>query len=104
VGTAYSFTYAATGTTPVAFNVTVGALPPGLTLSSAGVLAGTPITAGTYPGTVTASNGTTPNGSQAFSITIAEKASSGGGGGGALDGFSLLGLGLFAWLRRKITS
>jgi hypothetical protein len=104
VGTAYSFTYAATGTAPISYSVSTGALPPGLTLSSAGVLSGTPTTAGTFTGTVTASNGTAPNASQGLSITIAEKASSGGGGGGALDGFSLLGLGLLAWMRRKIGS
>ncbi len=69
VNSAYSHTYTATGTTPITYSVTVGSLPPGLTLV-AGVLSGTPPTAGTYSGTVTAANGVLPNASQAFSITI----------------------------------
>ncbi|HUN06755.1 MAG TPA: putative Ig domain-containing protein, partial [Aggregatilineales bacterium] len=70
VGTAYSHTYTASGTAPISFALTSGALPPGLTLSSAGVLSGNPTTAGTFTGTVTASNGVAPNASQPFSITI----------------------------------
>ena len=53
VGTAYTDTLtAAGGTTPYTWSVNAGSLPPGLTLSSAGVLAGTPTTAGNYPFTV----------------------------------------------------
>jgi hypothetical protein len=37
--------------------VTSGSLPPGLTLSSSGVISGTPTATGTYTGTVTATNG-----------------------------------------------
>ena len=49
-GTAYSTTLTATGgTLPYTWSVNAGTLPPGLTLSSAGVLAGTPTTAGSYP-------------------------------------------------------
>ena len=49
VGTAYSDTLTATGgTTPYTWSVNAGSLPPGITLSSAGVLAGTPTTAGSY--------------------------------------------------------
>jgi hypothetical protein len=65
---------------PQAFNITVASPP---VITSAEKLGGT---VGTYTGTVTASNGTTPNSSQGFSITIAEKASSVGGGDGALEG------------------
>ena len=68
VGVAYSFTYTATNSPT--FSAT--SLPPGLTLSAAGILSGTPTTAGTYPVTVTASNGTAPNATQTFSITIAQ--------------------------------
>jgi hypothetical protein len=71
VGVVYAFTYTATGTTPITFNVTSGALPPGLTLSSSGAISGTPTLAGTFTGTVTASNGTLPNATQNFSILIA---------------------------------
>jgi hypothetical protein len=58
VGTAYSFTYAATGYPTPTFAVTAGTLPAGLTLSGAGVLSGTPTgTGGVSDGfTVTASN------------------------------------------------
>ena len=69
VGTAYSFTYTATGSPTPTFAVTAGSLPTGLSLSTAGAITGTPSVAGAYTGTVTASNagGTT---TQNFSITI----------------------------------
>ena len=70
VGRAYSHTYTATGSGTITYSVTAGALPAGLTLSSAGVISGTPTTAGTFTGTVTAANGTAPNATQAFSILI----------------------------------
>src|SRR5690606_29966993 len=70
MGVAYSHTYTATGTAPISFALTAGSLPPGLTLSSAGVISGTPTTAGTYIGQVTASNGTAPDAVQTFNITI----------------------------------
>ena len=50
---AYSDTLTATGgTTPYTWSVNAGTLPPGLTLSAAGVLSGTPTTTGSYPFTV----------------------------------------------------
>jgi uncharacterized repeat protein (TIGR01451 family) len=53
VGIAYSYTLTATGgTTPYTWSVNAGTLPPGITLSSAGVLSGTPTTIGSYPFTV----------------------------------------------------
>jgi DNA-binding beta-propeller fold protein YncE len=50
----------------------VGALPGGLSLSSAGLLAGKPVagSGGVYPITITASNGILPNASQAFTATV----------------------------------
>jgi hypothetical protein len=68
VGVAYNFTCTATGTTPIGFTAT--GLPTGLSISTSGVISGTPTTAGTFPGTITATNGTLPNASQAFSIVI----------------------------------
>ena len=62
VSTAYSQTFTASGgTAPYTWAKTVGTLPPGLTLSSGGVLSGTPTTAGTYSFSVqaTAANGCT---------------------------------------------
>jgi hypothetical protein len=53
VGTAYSQTLAATGgTTPYTWAKTTGSLPAGLTLSTAGVISGTPTTGGTSTFTV----------------------------------------------------
>jgi len=49
VNTAYTDTLTATGgTTPYTWSVNAGSLPSGITLTSAGVLAGTPTTAGSY--------------------------------------------------------
>lgn len=50
---------------------TSGSLPGGLTLSSAGVISGTPTAAGTFTPTVQVDNGTSPAATQVISITIA---------------------------------
>jgi hypothetical protein len=66
LATPYSFTLTATGgTTPYTWSVNAGSLPPGITLSSGGVLSGTPTLPGSFPFTVNvidANNGiaTTP--------------------------------------------
>lgn len=60
VGVAFSQTLTASGgTAPFTFGVTAGTLAPGLTLTPAGVLAGTPTAAGTSTATIraTAANG-----------------------------------------------
>ena len=73
VGTAYNFSFTASGTPAPTFQVTAGALPAGLSLSTAGVISGTPTTAGgPFTGTVTASNGIGTPATQDFSITIAK--------------------------------
>lgn len=74
VATAGTFSVVGTGAPAPTFSAS-GALPAGVTLSSAGVLAGTPATgtAGTYPVTITASNGTLPNATQAFTLTVAKR-------------------------------
>lgn len=56
VGTAYSQTLAADGTAPIAWSVTGGSLPEGLTLSNDGTISGTPTAAGTYTFDVEAQN------------------------------------------------
>jgi hypothetical protein len=56
VGAAYNYTLEATGTGTITWTVTAGTLPTGISLSSPGVLAGTPTAGGTYSFTVTATN------------------------------------------------
>ncbi|MGC4154440.1 MAG: invasin domain 3-containing protein [Propionicimonas sp.] len=59
VGTPFSYTFTTTGVPPVSsVTLSAGSLPPGLTLSTAGVLSGTPTQAGTYTFTLEAENGT----------------------------------------------
>lgn len=77
VGTPYSFSFAATGNPAPAFSLTNGALPPGLSISSGGVLSGTATSAGngSFPNiTVTASNGAAPNSQQTFSLSAVTQA------------------------------
>jgi hypothetical protein len=68
-GVAGSFTVKATGSPAPTFSET-GALPGGVTLSSAGALTGTPTATGTFPITITASNGVSPNATQSFSLKV----------------------------------
>ena len=74
VGGAYTDTLTATGgTTPYTWSVNAGTLPAGLSLSSAGVLSGTPTTAGSYPFTVNVIDAN--NGIATASITLVVTAS-----------------------------
>ncbi|MEY2511998.1 MAG: hypothetical protein QOE26_2761 [Verrucomicrobiota bacterium] len=75
-GSAYGFLYTAAGYPVPTFGLTAGVLPTGLTLSSAGYISGTPASAGTFDGQITATN-TAGSATQAFSITIVAP----GGGG-----------------------
>lgn len=62
------------GTAPYSYAVTSGALPTGLTLSTGGVLSGTPTTQGTFAFSVTATDntaGTPLTGTASYSVTIA---------------------------------
>jgi hypothetical protein len=72
VGSAYNQAIAATGGTGTGyvFGVTVGALPPGLTLSAGGVLSGTATSAGSFNFTVTAIDSAGDFGSQQYTITV----------------------------------
>jgi hypothetical protein len=69
VGTAYSSVLAASnGTSPYVF--TSGALPPGLSLSSAGLLSGTPTAGGGFSYIVTAIDAVSTTGARVYSQTI----------------------------------
>jgi hypothetical protein len=72
VGGAGLFTVTATGSPAPTFSRTAGTLPSSVTLSSAGVLSGTPTagTSGTYPITITASNGIGTAATQSFTLTV----------------------------------
>jgi hypothetical protein len=75
VGTATSLQLSASGgTAPYTWSAT--GLPPGLTISSSGLISGTPSTAGSYSVTATARDATGATGSASFAWTIG---SSGGG-------------------------
>jgi hypothetical protein len=71
VGVAYNQTFGGSGgTAPYAFGVTLGTLPAGLVLTSAGVLSGTPLTAGTSTFTVRATDANGCFAERAFSIIV----------------------------------
>jgi hypothetical protein len=76
VGVPYDFQFAASGFTDPQFAVTAGSLPPGLTLSAAGRLSGTPTAAGPYLAvTVTVTDGSLPAGQTVqttFDVTVYE--------------------------------
>lgn len=67
----YSQTITASGGTGAkTFAVSAGSLPPGLALSSSGVLAGSPTTGGTYNFLVTATDTVSATGSWAYSLVV----------------------------------
>lgn len=69
-GVAYTHQFTLTGT-PAPTVTTVDAdLPPGLTLSESGLLAGTPTKPGDYAFTVTASNGVEPDAELDVTLTV----------------------------------
>ncbi|GAB2695040.1 hypothetical protein [Kitasatospora kifunensis] len=76
VGTAVSLRVSASDSAGKALTYSATGLPAGLSISSAGLITGTPTTAGTSNATVTASSGSA-SGSVSFSWTVA----TGGGGG-----------------------
>lgn len=70
-GTAFSATLAATGgTAPYTWSVSSGALPIGISLSSSGVISGTPTGNGTSSFTVKVTDSTTPAAQTAQSLSI----------------------------------
>jgi hypothetical protein len=74
VGTSFSQTVTASGgTSPYAYTASSESLPAGLTLSSAGILSGTPTTAGSsYSFTVTATDRYSNTGSQTYTLVISK--------------------------------
>lgn len=68
---AYSESLAASGgVSPYSFSVSAGALPAGLTLSTAGVLAGTPTASGSFNFSVTAADVNAQTGVLAYTLTV----------------------------------
>jgi chitinase len=70
VGRSYGASLGATGAAPLHWALSSGSLPSGLSLSSAGVISGTPMTAGTFTFIVTVGN-FAGSAAQSFTITIA---------------------------------
>jgi hypothetical protein len=71
VGVVYDYTLEATGGGTIAWTITAGALPTGISLTSPGVLSGTPTTGGSYTFTVTATNSAGSD-SQGFTLSIGQ--------------------------------
>ena len=67
----YSQTLTASGgVSPYTWTITSGTLPPGLALSSAGAITGTPTTAGTYSFTVRVADSASTTATQTFGLTV----------------------------------
>jgi hypothetical protein len=70
-GEPYNFTFIATGSSPINWSTTAGALPAGLNLSSSnGILSGTPAATGTFNFTVQVANGVLPNATRSVALLI----------------------------------
>lgn len=68
----YSQTLSATGgIAPYTFAISAGALPPGMSLSGAGVLSGAPTASGTFNTTVTATDANGQTGARAYAVQVA---------------------------------
>jgi hypothetical protein len=71
-GAPYSFGFTGiTGSPTPAFTMSPATVAGGITISSGGVLSGTPTTAGSFPITVTASNGVNPDAVKQLTLVVA---------------------------------
>jgi hypothetical protein len=70
VGVAYTQAFAATGGTPP-YTWSASGLPSGLSISSAGIISGTPTASGSFPVTVQATDSAKATATKAFTITVA---------------------------------
>ncbi|MEY9878457.1 hypothetical protein ABH931_007985, partial [Streptacidiphilus sp. MAP12-33] len=84
VGTAVSLQISGSDSGGASLTYSATGLPAGLSISSSGLISGTPTTAGTSSVSVTATDSTGASGSASFTFTIAS--SGGGGGNGVLNG------------------
>ncbi len=82
VGSSYNFQMYGTGGSGLYTWSETGSFPPGLTLSSSGLIIGTPTVAGTYNFTATMTDSNLMSVSGPFTLTIMPASSGGGGGGG----------------------
>ncbi len=75
IGASYNQTLSTTGgTAPYVYSVPAGSLPAGMSLSSAGVLSGTPTASGPFTATITVQDSTTPTAltkTKAYNLSIA---------------------------------
>lgn len=78
VGSVYNVNLTAVGTAPFTWVLFAGTLPPGITLSSAGVLSGTPTVAGDYQFTVQATDATMLTCFKMFEVEILPTCLAGG--------------------------
>nr|WP_232313960.1 putative Ig domain-containing protein [Ralstonia sp. A12] len=92
VGTAYTQSMTASGgTAPYTYAVTAGALPVGMTVSSAGALSGTPTAGGSFNFTITSTDSSTGTGApytggRAYTLTVASPTLAITPASGALNG------------------
>ncbi|SNS43420.1 Putative Ig domain-containing protein [Granulicella rosea] len=93
IGAAYSSTLAATGgATPYTWTVASGTLPVGLSLSTAGVLSGTPLAAGSYTFTLQLADSESPvvTTSRQFTVAIGTTLAAGAGNSALSGGYGFL--------------